>query len=72
MGKIHRLRIMPGSEGEEYFMSLLNKVGVKPEAVMCRLGKIFDTPYNEYILSDGLFNLIRNHLIEKNGLSLLG
>ena len=72
MGKIHRLKVVPGSEGEQYFMKLLNQVEVKPEAVMCRLGEIYVTPYNEYILSDGLFNLIRNHLIEKKGLSLIG
>lgn len=74
MGKIHRLMILPGSEGEIYFMKLLKQVEVKPESVMCRLGEIYGTPYNEYIISDGLFNLIRDHLYlrEKKGLSLIG
>ena len=72
MGKIHRIRIIPGSEGEEYFMSLLNSVDVKHESVMCRLGAIFDTPYNEYTISDGLFRQIQSRLMEKKGLSLLG
>lgn len=72
MGKIHRLKVTPGSEGEQYFMELLKQVEVKPESVMCRLGEIYGAPYNEYILSDGLFNLIRNHLMKKKGLSLIG
>ena len=72
MGKIHRFRIVPGSEGEEHFISLLNNVGVKHDSVICRLGTIFNTPYNEYTISDGLFRQIQSHLIEKKGLSLIG
>lgn len=72
MSRIHSLKIMPGSEGEQYFMSLLNQVDVKHESVICRLGYVFGTPYNEYILSDGLFNIIKEHLLEKKGLSLNG
>lgn len=72
MGKIHRLRIIPGSEGEEYFMNLLNDVGVKHDSVICKLGTVFNTPYNEYTISDGLFKQIRSYLMEKKGLSLLG
>lgn len=72
MGKIHRLTVVPGNEGERYFMKLLNQVEVKPENVLCKRGEIFNTQYNEYILSDGLFNLIRDHLREKKGLSLVG
>ena len=33
---IHKLKIVPGSEAEEYFMQLLKEVNVKPESVMCR------------------------------------
>ena len=62
MGCIHRLKVEPNSDAERYFMGLLAEVGVKPKAVMCRLGDIFGTPYNEYIFSDGLYKLIQNKL----------
>lgn len=64
MGKIHRLKIMPGSEAESSFMNLLKQVNVKHESVMCRVGAIFGTPYNEYVISDGLFRQIQSHLSE--------
>ena len=61
---IHKLKIVPGSEAEEYFMQLLKKVSVKPELVMCRLGSVFGTDYNEYIFSDGLYTQIQEHLLK--------
>lgn len=61
---IHILKIKPKSEAEKAFMQLLKEVDVKPDSVMCRLGSIFDTDYNEYILSDGLFQQIREHLLK--------
>lgn len=67
MGKIHVMKIVPDSEGEKYFMSLLEKVGVKPESVTCRLGEIFGKPYNEYVISDGLYNQIREYLLTNEG-----
>lgn len=45
---IHKMKVKPGSEGETYFIQLLEAVGVKPERVMCRLGSVFGTDYNEY------------------------
>jgi len=59
---IHKMKVVTGSEGELYFMELLEKVGVKPDRVMCRLGSIFGTDYNEYILSDGLYKQIQQYL----------
>jgi hypothetical protein len=67
MGKIHHMKIMPGSETEVYFMELLGKVGVNPRSVICRLGEVFGTPYNEYVLSDGLYTQIREYLLETKG-----
>lgn len=61
---IHKMKVEPGSEGETYFIQLLEEVGVKPERVMCRLGSVFGTDYNEYILSDGLYKQIQNYLKE--------
>ena len=61
---IHILKIKPKSEAEKAFMQLLKDVYVKPDSVMCRLGSIFGTDYNEYILSDGLFQQIREHLLK--------
>ncbi len=59
---IHSMKIVPNSEGEQYFMELLKKVGVKPNSVICRLGSVFGTDYNEYILSDGLYRQIQDYL----------
>lgn len=61
---IHKMKVEPGSEGETYFIQLPEEVGVKPERVMCRLGSVFGTDYNEYILSDGLYKQIQNYLKE--------
>lgn len=59
---IHSMKIVPNSEGEQYFMELLKKVDVKPNSVICRLGSVFGTDYNEYILSDGLYRQIQDYL----------
>ena len=69
MSRIHSLKIEPGSEAELYFMNALKKVNVKPESVICRLGAIFGTPYNEYLISDGLYSRIAEYLEEQKGLS---
>lgn len=61
---IHKLKIVPGSEAEECFMQLLKEVNVKPESVMCRLGSVFGTDYNEYIFSDGLYTQIQEPLLK--------
>ena len=58
------MKIVPGSEAERYFMSLLDEVGVNHNSVICRLGSVFGTPYNEYVLSDGLFRKIKDRLSE--------
>lgn len=67
MGKIHIMKIVPFSEAEERFMELLRMVEVKPESVICKLGEVFGKPYNEYFLSDGLYNQIREYLLENEG-----
>lgn len=65
MGQLHVMKIVPDSEAEVYFMSLLDEVGVNHNSVICRLGSVFGTPYNEYVLSDGLFRKIKDRLSEK-------
>lgn len=67
MGKIHIMKVVPFSEAEERFMELLSLVEVKPESVMCRIGSIFGKPYNEYVISDGLYNQIREYLLMNEG-----
>lgn len=62
MSRLHSMKIEAGSEAEIYFMSILKKVDVKPNSVMCRLGSVFGTSYNEYILSDGLYTQISEFL----------
>ena len=61
--RTHRLKIYPNSEAEKRFMELLKAVNVEPSSVMCRLGSVFGTEYNEYIFSEGLYNLIHNYLL---------
>ena len=65
MGQLHVMKIVPDSEAEVYFMSLLNEVGVNHNSVICRLGSVFAAPYNEYVLSDGLFRKIKDRLSGK-------
>ena len=65
MGQLHVMKIVPDSEAEVYFMSLLNEVGVNHNSVICRLGSVFGTPYNESVLSDGLFRKIKDRLSER-------
>lgn len=62
MSRLHSLKVVPDSEAEVYFMSLLNEVGVNHDSVICRLGAIFGKPYNEYVISDGLFQKIKDRL----------
>ena len=62
---IHILKIKPKTKAEDTFMQLLKEVDVKPKSVMCRLGSVFGTDYNEYILSDGLFKQIQDKLSQE-------
>lgn len=59
---IHNLKVYPDSKAEAELMRLFKLVEVKPESVICRLGSIFGTDYNEYIFSDGLYNQIKGEL----------
>lgn len=67
MGRIHMMKVEPFSDAERYFIELLRRVEVKPESVICRLGSVFEKPYNEYVISDGLYNQIRDYLFESKG-----
>ncbi len=63
MGRIHAIRVQSGTEEESKFMTILDSVGVKRESVICKLGMIFDTPYDEYLISDGLYKLINPQIV---------
>ena len=63
MGRIRTIRIIPNSEEESRFIDILDSVGVKHESVICKLGMIFDTPYDEYLISDGLYRLIQSQIL---------
>lgn len=58
--RIHSIRCIPGSKREKKFLSLMSKVGVKPELLMCKKGELFETEYDEYIISDGLYAQIEH------------
>lgn len=62
MSRLHNIRIKPGSKQESQFTKLLNSVGVDRSNVHCRPGYLFWTPYDEYILSDGLYRLIEDKI----------
>lgn len=59
------IKVVPNSADERYFIQLLNEVGVKHESVICRIGEVFEQPYNEYLLSNGLFRVIQEHIQQK-------
>lgn len=63
IGKIHFLKIKPNTEEESKFTNALNDVGVKISSVICKRGVIFNTPYDEYLLSDGLYKLIQSKIV---------
>ena len=62
MGRIHAIRVRSGTDEESRFMDILDSVGVKRKSVICKQGFIFDTPYDEYLISDGLYRLIQSHI----------
>ena len=62
---VHSIKVYPYSEAETYFMELLKKVNVNQSSVICRLGALFGTEYNEYIISDGLYKQISEFLRNK-------
>lgn len=57
-GRLHTIKIIPGSKKESDLMKLLDSVGVKHDLVMCKKGLVFETEYDEYIISDGLYEQI--------------
>lgn len=59
---IHMLKIHPGSKTERQFIRILNGVDVKLDSVLCRKASVFDTECDEYIMSDGLYQQIREKL----------
>ena len=65
---MRELKISPNSDAEKRFIQLLKQVGVKPDNVLCRLGSVFHTPYNEYLISEGLYRQIREELEKIKGI----
>lgn len=59
---IHSIKVQPDSIREQYFMDLLTRVDVAHESVICRLGSMFGKEYDEYIISDGLFDQIKKEI----------
>ena len=58
MGGIHSIRCVPGSEREKEFLKLMDREGVKRDLLMCKKGDLFETDFDEYIISDGLYQTI--------------
>ena len=53
------IKIRPNSYSEYRFKNLLNKVGAKPELIICRKGSEYGMDHDEYLISDALFRLIQ-------------
>lgn len=64
--KIHLIKIIPGTIEETRFKILLQEVGAIPELVLCRTGAVFNTRYDEYVISEGLYRQISEGL-NRNG-----
>ena len=58
------IRIEPGSNLELEFLELLEENGVKMELVMKRDSNLYETTYDEYLLSDGLYRIIGDRFEE--------
>lgn len=60
MGGVHSIRCVRGSKREKEFKKLLDKAGVKWDLVLCKRGEDFETDYDEYIISEGLYKTIQD------------
>ena len=58
MGGIHSIRCIPGSAREKAFLQLMDDNEVKRDLLMCKRGELFETPYDEYVISNGLYQKI--------------
>lgn len=66
IASIHIIKIKPNSEQETRFTKILENVGVDQKNIPCRFGYIFWTPFDEYIISDGLYKQIYKDLEKIN------
>lgn len=62
MAAIHAVKIIPHTYEEACFLKLMDKVGVKRKALMCRRSTDFNTVYDEYVISNGLYKEIEYDL----------
>lgn len=62
MAAIHAVKIIPHTYEEACFLGLMDKVGVKRKALMCRRSTDFNTVYDEYVISNGLYKEIEYDL----------
>lgn len=58
----HILRIKPYSEAEDYFVNTF--IPICKDTVKCRLGNIFNKPYNEYEISNYDYIRCREFLLK--------
>ena len=61
------VKIKPGSWTENKFLNLLKRHDVKMELVMKRSSEMSGKPYDEYMLSDGLYKIIQAELEKIRG-----
>ena len=60
MGGLHSIRCIPGSRREKEFLQLMDDAGAKRELLICKRGDIFETEYDEYVISEGMYRLVRD------------
>lgn len=68
MGGIHSIKCIPGSKREKEFLKLIDSAGVKRELLMCKKGSDFETDYDEYIISEGLYRTIQDKFEKIRGI----
>ena len=64
MADNYSVKIIPGTLNERKFMDILEASGVKNKLVKCRRGVDFNTAYDEYLISHGLYKIISKELQE--------
>lgn len=58
MGGIHTIRCVRGSKRERKFLELMDRKEVKRELLICKTMEVYETDYDEYVISDGLYKTI--------------
>lgn len=68
MGGIHTIRCVRGSKRERKFLELMDRNGVRRDLLICKPRELFETDYDEYVISDGLYKTIEEEFERIRGI----